>query len=109
MSGAFIAYLSISLIQKIIPFRLIEIPIAPIVKSSKATTCLSPNRKEKVMSIFTRINQIIRERRRQREQINTALLVSSLPRGMQKDFGWPDGEGNLHRRLRNGNSATQLP
>ena len=52
---------------------------------------LSPQRMEKVMSIYTAFTHFIATQRARRLRIRTAMRIADLPRGMQKDIGWPDG------------------
>lgn len=43
------------------------------------------------MSIYTAFAQFIATQRARRLRVRTAMRIADLPRGMQKDIGWPDG------------------
>ena len=61
------------------------------------------------MSIFTDFRRFVVRQRALQARIRTAMYVASLPTDLQKDIGWPGGEGNLPQALNSRNSATQTP
>lgn len=43
------------------------------------------------MSIYSALSRFIATQRARRLHVRTAMRIADLPRGMQKDIGWPDG------------------
>lgn len=54
------------------------------------------------MSILSTITRLASDYRARRRRLNTYLAVTSLPRELQKDIGWPDAfaDGEGPRRSR---------
>ncbi|MEZ5812904.1 MAG: hypothetical protein R3D45_15955 [Rhizobiaceae bacterium] len=103
MTGAFIAYLSVSLTDTLNSFRLIENKNGTIVNSrtrKRIRFKAEKNPKEWKMSLFSFLRSSPEERRIARENARTYRLINSLPEEIRKDIGWPDGR--QIRRLRAG-------
>jgi hypothetical protein len=47
--------------------------------------------RRKVMSIYSALTRFVATQRARRLHVRTAMRIANLPRGMQKDIGWPDG------------------
>jgi hypothetical protein len=58
------------------------------------------------MSIYSAIATFVATRRTRRLRARTAMRISALPRGIQKDIGWPDADDDFRRRAR---FATERP
>jgi hypothetical protein len=83
-------WLSIFLMQIIIPFRLIEHQFGPIVNAIETAPGFRPTWKENEMSILSSIGRIATEFSAARTRYRTERAIRALPPELQKDIGWPE-------------------
>jgi hypothetical protein len=60
------------------------------------------------MSIYSVISDFVRIHHARRRHVRAAMRIAELPRGMQKDIGWPDRDFGEDFRTR-AVSATERP
>ena len=59
------------------------------------------------MSIISSISAMARRHHQRRLRIRTYLSISALPRSVQKDIGWPDGDGFDDSTRGHGSAVTE--
>ena len=52
------------------------------------------------MSILTKISNYASDLRLRRQRARTYMMVTSLPRDIQKDIGWPDAHDDVRAARR---------
>lgn len=60
------------------------------------------------MSIYSVISNLVRTHQARRRHARASMRIAELPRGMQKDIGWPDRDFGEDFRT-GGVSATERP